>query len=74
MGTVGTSYDNAMAESLWASLKRELVDDAHFQTKNEARREVFDWITWYNNERLHSSIGYMSPAAYEQSHALSQAA
>lgn len=67
MGTVGDSYDNAMAESLWSSLKRELVDDAHFATKEEARLAIFEWITWYNNERLHSSLDYMSPREYEES-------
>jgi transposase InsO family protein len=67
MGTVGDSYDNAMAESLWSSLKRELVDDAVFSTKREARLAVFEWIMWYNNERLHSSLGYLSPIEFEQS-------
>ena len=67
MGTVGDSYDNAMAESLWSSLKRELVDDTHFATKEEARLAIFEWINWYNNERLHSSLHYMSPREYEES-------
>jgi transposase InsO family protein len=67
MGTVGDSYDNAMAESLWSSLKRELVDDARFTTKEEARVAVFEWIMWYNNERLHSSLGYASPEEFEES-------
>jgi putative transposase len=68
MGTVGDSYDNAMAESLWSSLTRELVDnDAHFATESEARLAIFEWITWYNSERLHSSLDYMSPREYEES-------
>ena len=66
MGTVGDSFDNAMAESLWSSLKRELVDDARFATKEEARLAVFEWIVWYNNERLHSSLDYMSPREFEE--------
>lgn len=74
MGSVGDSYDNAMAESLWASLKRELVDDAHFATKQEARIAVFRWILWYNRERLHSSLGYQSPEEFEQSWSTQQAA
>jgi transposase InsO family protein len=66
MGTVGDSYDNAMAESLWASLKRELIDDTYFASHAEARLAIFEWINWYNSERLHSSIGYQSPMEYEQ--------
>ena len=67
MVTVGESYDNAMAESLWSSLKRELVDDTHVATQEEARLAIFEWITWYNNERLHSSLDYMTPREYEES-------
>lgn len=67
MGTVGDSYDNAMAESFWSSLKRELVDDAYFATKEEARSAIFEWVMWYNTERLHSSLGYASPQEFEES-------
>jgi transposase InsO family protein len=74
MGTVGDSYDNAMAESLWSSLKREVVDDAHFSTQEEARLAVFEWIVWYNTERLHSSLDYMSPREYEESRSNQEAA
>jgi transposase InsO family protein len=52
MGTVGDSYVNAMAESFWASLKRELVDWSSFATRAEARAAVFEWANWYNHERL----------------------
>ena len=67
MGTVGDSYDNAMAESFWSSLKRELVDDAYFATKEDARLAIFEWVMWYNSERLHSSLGYASPQEFEES-------
>jgi transposase InsO family protein len=67
MGRVGDSYDNAMMESAWSSLKRELVYETHFTTKEEARRAVFEWLVWYNRERLHSSIAYMSPMEFEKS-------
>jgi putative transposase len=50
-----------MAESLWSSMKRELVDFAHFATKAEARLAIFKWTTWYNDERLHNSLDYMTP-------------
>lgn len=66
MGTVGDSYDNAISETVWASLKRELVDDADFRTKEEARLAIFEWITWYNQHRFHSSLGYATPAEFEQ--------
>lgn len=66
MGGVGTSYDNAMIESAWSSLKRELVYETHFSTKEEARSLVFEWIIWYNSDRLHSSIQYMSPMEFEE--------
>jgi transposase InsO family protein len=62
MGTVGDSYDNAMAESFFASLKRELVDDEHFAT----RAAVFEWLIWYNADRLHRALDYRPPIEYEQ--------
>jgi putative transposase len=65
MGTAGDSYD-AMAESFFASLKRELVDDEHFTTRAEARAAVFEWLIWYNTDRLHSSLEYRPPVEYEQ--------
>ncbi len=68
MGSVGDSYDNAMAESFWASLKRELVDWSHFATRAEARAAVFEWINWYNHERLHTSLQMQSPLEFEQTH------
>ncbi|HEU5001624.1 MAG TPA: integrase core domain-containing protein [Actinomycetota bacterium] len=66
MGTVGDSNDNAMAESVWASLKRELVYETHFKTIAEARVFVFEWILWYNQTRLHSSLGYVPPVEFEE--------
>jgi transposase InsO family protein len=74
MGSVGDSYDNAMAESFWATLKRELVDDAHYKTREQARISIFEYLVWYNRERLHSSIGYQPPEEYEQRLLQSEAA
>ena len=66
MGTVGDSYDNAMAESFFSGFKREVIDGEHFATRAEARQEIFTWLNWYNQTRLHSSIGYCPPVEYEQ--------
>jgi transposase InsO family protein len=66
MGSVGDSYDNAQAESVWSSLKREAIDHQHFATKAQARAAIFSWIIWYNAARLHTSIGNRPPLEYEQ--------
>lgn len=66
MGTVGDSYDNAMAESFFSGFKREAIDGEHFATRADARREIFAWLNWYNQTRLHSSIGDRPPIEYEQ--------
>lgn len=67
MGRVGTSADNALAESFNATLKREvLAGTAAWADVESCRREVFKWIVRYNNRRRHSACGYHSPAAYEQ--------
>ena len=67
MGTVGDAYDNAMAESFFASLECELIDRRVWKTLTEARTAVFTWIeSWYNPRRLHSSLGYQSPNNFER--------
>jgi transposase InsO family protein len=67
MGTVGDSYDNAMAESFFASLETELIDRTVWRTHAEARADVFDWIeAFYNRVRRHSALGYLAPAIYEE--------
>ena len=61
-------WDNAPMESFFASLKKELVHDADFATRAQARAAIFEYIeVFYNNQRRHSSLGYVSPAEYEQS-------
>ena len=61
-------WDNAPMESFFASLKKELIHDADFATRLEARAAIFEYIeVFYNNQRRHSSLGYVSPAEYEQS-------
>ena len=69
MGSVGDAYDNAMCESFFATLECELLDRRRFRTAAEARREVFSFIEgFYNTRRLHSSLGYRSPANFETLH------
>jgi putative transposase len=61
-------WDNAPMESLFASLKKELVHDADFTTRAQARAAIVEYIeVFYNNQRRHSSLGYVAPAKYEQS-------
>lgn len=66
VGRVATCFDNAVAESFWASLKRECIRGRVFATRAEARRVIFRWITWYNTRRLHSSLNYTPPVKWEQ--------
>ena len=69
MGTVGDAYDNAMAESFFATLECELIDRRSWQTKTEARLALFTYIEgWYNPRRRHSSLGQTSPANFERNH------
>lgn len=66
MGSVGDSYDNAMAESFFASLETELIDRSTWRTRDDARLAAFDWIsTFYNRVRRHSALGHLSPEAFE---------
>lgn len=69
MGSVGDAYDNAMAESFFASLECELLDRRCFPSKTVARLAVFTWIEgWYNPRRRHSALGYLSPLNFEENH------
>jgi putative transposase len=69
MGSVGDAYDNAMAESFFATLERELLSQRRFRSQAEAKMAVFEWIEgWYNPHRRHSSLGYRSPVNYERAH------
>jgi transposase InsO family protein len=66
MSRSGDCYDNAMMESLWSILKKELVHGSRFATREEARLAVFEWIeVWYQRKRIHGSLGYVSPEAFE---------
>jgi transposase InsO family protein len=67
MGSIGDCFDNAMAESFFASLECELLGRHHFRTHAEAKSAVFQYIEgFYNPHRLHSSLGYLSPITFER--------
>jgi len=67
MGSVGDAYDNAMCESFFATLECELLDRRSFHNPAEASIAIFEFIEgWYNTHRLHSGLGYQSPAKFER--------
>lgn len=67
MSRKGNCWDNAVVESFFASLKKELVYQTRFATRSQARIEIFDYIEhFYNRNRRHSTLGYLSPYDYEQ--------
>jgi transposase InsO family protein len=65
VGRTGSCLDNAVAESFWATLKRELVHRRHFATRAEAKRAIIGWINYYNAARMHSSLDYATPIEWE---------
>jgi transposase InsO family protein len=65
-GRTGQCRDNALAESFFALIKSELPSLAPWPTRAVARRAAVEYIAWYNGTRLHSTLGYRSPAEYEE--------
>ena len=67
MGSTGDCYDNAVCEAFHATLKKDLVYRRSWPTKGEARTRIFEWIeVFYNRVRLHSTLGMLSPAQFEE--------
>jgi len=67
MSRKGDCWDNAVVESFFGSLKQEQVQWQHYQTRYEAQQDILQYITmFYNSQRLHSYLDYMSPCDYEQ--------
>ena len=74
MSRRGNCWDNAPTESFFASLKKEMVYRTRFATHAEARSAIFQWIeVWYNRKRRHSTLGYLSPEAFERNYQQQQA-
>jgi transposase InsO family protein len=67
MSGKGNCYDNAPMESFWGTLKQELVHHRRYATRNEAMREIREYIeVFYNRQRKQARLGYLSPAAYKR--------
>ena len=67
MSRIGNGWDNAVVESFFGSLKQERVQWRNYQTRYEAQQDILQYISmFYNSQRLHSYLGYMSPNDFEQ--------
>jgi transposase InsO family protein len=67
MSRKGNCWDNAVAESFFATLEIELIEDADWQTRNEARSAIFEFLeVWYNRQRRHSTLEYLTPAEFDK--------
>ena len=67
MSGTGNCFDNAPMESFWGTLKQELIHHRHYSSRQEAMREVAEYIEiFYNRQRLQAKLGFVSPAEYAQ--------
>jgi len=73
-GRTGQCWDNALAESFFASLKGELIDTRPWPTRAAASRAIVEYVGWYNGTRLHSTLGYRSPAEFEEDNKIKKVA
>ncbi|MGW0828270.1 IS3 family transposase [Streptomyces sp. NPDC002845] len=74
MGSVGDSYDNALAENLWMLIKTECIRGRVFATRAEANLALFEYIDgFYNSRRIQKRLGYLSPVEFEEKHYADQA-
>ena len=74
LGRTGQCWDNALSESFFASLKGELIDPQAWPSRAMARRAIVEYIAWYNGTRLHSTLGYKSPAEFEEDYKIKKIA
>ena len=73
MGAVGTSADNALMESTIGLYKTELTNRRSWRSRQEIETATAAWVTWFNQKRLHSELGYKSPARFEKEYYQNQA-
>jgi putative transposase len=66
IGSVGDAYDNALAESFVDSFKTELIRDRVWRSRSQLELAIVEYVAWFNNERLHSALGDVPPAEYEE--------
>ena len=66
MSRKGGCWDNGVTETLFGSLKVERLHDMRLPSRRRAKDEVLDWLAFFNSKRLHSTLGYMSPMAFEK--------
>jgi putative transposase len=74
MSRKGNCWDNACSETLFGSLKVERLHGQRFDTRREGKDEAIDWVLWYNQTRMHSTLNYVSPMQYEENFALAMVA
>ena len=75
MGKVASSVDNALMESFWSTMQRELLDRRDWDSRAELATAIFEWIEgWYNPSRRHSSLGMLAPHEFETLHSAAQGA
>ena len=68
IGTVGDAFDNVLAESFVDSFKTELIRDRVWRTRTQLELAIVEYVAWFNTERLHTSLGGVPPAEYEEAH------
>jgi putative transposase len=69
VGSVGEAYDNALAESFVDTIKTELIRDRVWQTRSQLELALVEYLGWFNDARLHESLGDLTPAEFEALHA-----
>lgn len=73
MSRKGNCYDNAVAESFFSTLKNELLTGQRYLSSDQTRSDIFAYIEgFYNRQRLHATLGYRTPEAFEQRHGVSE--